>query len=128
MMKGGDQMSSVKPNEHQLKRASNAALFSLLNLTLLPVIGFINLLAIYTKTEPNNIDRYHVILGIKINLTAAVVLLLVSSLMILLGGLDSGWTWVFVITYFTLIHTIFIVFALWALVRAWSGDKLKNSA
>ena len=119
-------MPSVKANELQLKRASNAALFSLLNLTLLPVISFIGLLLIYPKTEANTIDRYHVLLAIKINISAAIVLFLVSSLMIFLGGFNSAWTWVYVITYFTLVHTIFIIFAVWALVRAWSGDKLKN--
>ena len=126
-MRREDHMSSVKPNELQLKRASNAALFSLLNLTLLPVISFISLLLIYPKTEAGTIDRYHVLLAIKINISAAIALFLVSSLMILLGGFNSGWTWVYVITYFTLVHTIFIVFAVWALVRSWSGDKLKNS-
>ncbi len=120
-------MTAQMHNELQLKRASNAALASLLNLTLFPVISFIILLFIFRKTSPNSIDHYHALLGIKINIVAAVALFLVSSLMILLGGFDSPWTWVYVISYFTLVHTIFIVFALWALVRAWSGDKLKSS-
>ena len=120
-------MNSAKENELQLNRAANAALASLLNLTILPVISFIALLLIYRKTQPDTIDRYHVILGLKINITAAAALFLVSALMILLGGFDSPWTWVYVISYFTIVHTIFIVFVLWALVRAWSGDKLKNS-
>ncbi len=119
-------MKSAKTNELQLKRASNAALASLLNLTILPVISFIALLLIYTKTESDTIDRYHATLGIKINIIAAAVLFLVSALMILLGGFNSPWTWVYVISYFTIVHTVFIVFALWALVRAWSGDKLKR--
>ncbi|MBE9568267.1 MAG: hypothetical protein IMF14_06190 [Proteobacteria bacterium] len=117
----------MKTDETQLKRASDAALTSLLNLTILPVIGFIALLLIYRKTRPGDIDRYHALLGIQINIIAAAVLFLVSTLMILLGGFDSPWTWVYVITYFTLVHTVFIVFALWALVRAWSGDKLKQA-
>ena len=121
-------MSPAKLNELQLQRASNAALTSLLNLTLLPVISFLVLLLIYTKTEADTIDRYHVLLGLKINIIAAAMLFLVSALMILLGGFNSPWTWVYVITYFTIVHTIFIVFAVWALVRAWSGDKLINSA
>jgi len=120
-------MTAHMHNELQLKRASNAALASLLNLTLFPVISFIILLFIFRKTPPNCIDHYHALLGIKINVVAAVALFLVSTLMILLGGFDSPWTWVYVITYFTLVHTIFIIFALWALVRAWSGDKLKSS-
>ena len=119
-------MNSAKTNEAQLQRAANAALASLLNLTLLPVISFIALLLIYRKTQPDTIDRYHALLGMKINIVAAAVLFLVSALMIFLGGLDSPWTWVYVISYFTIVHTVFIVFALWALVRAWSGDKLKG--
>jgi hypothetical protein len=117
-------MRSLNKEERQLKHAADAALASLLNLTILPVIGFIALVLIYRKTEPDTIARYHAVLGLKINVIAAVVLLLVSALMILLGGFDSPWTWVYVISYFTIVHTIFIVFALWALVRAWSGDRL----
>ena len=120
-------MNPAKPTELQLKHASNAALASLLNLTILPIISFIALLLIYRKTEPDTIGRYHAILGLKINLIAVAVLFLVSALMILLGGFNSPWTWVYVISYFTIVHTLFIVIALWALVRAWSGDKLKKS-
>jgi len=121
-------MTSSQASESQIKRASNAAMLSILNLTLLPVIGFIALLLIYKKTRPDTIDRYHAMLGIKINIIAAIVLFVVSALMILLGGFDSPWTWVYVISYFTLVHTAFIVIALWALVRSWSGDKLSSSA
>ena len=121
-------MTLQKTDELQLKHAANAALASLLNLTILPVISFIALLLIYRKTEPDTIDRYHALLGIKINVIAAAVLFLVSALMILLGGFNSPWTWVYVISYFTMVHTLFIVLALWALVRAWSGDKLATSA
>jgi hypothetical protein len=121
-------MRSVNNNESrsQLKRASNAALASILNLTILPGLGFIALVLIYKKTKPNAIDHYHALLGLKINIIAAAVLLLVSALMIALGGFASPWTWVYVITYFIIVHTAFIIFSLWALVRAWSGDKLKN--
>ncbi len=121
------QINKPKMNVLQIKRASNAAMASILNLTLLPVVGFIVLLLIYKKTQPNTIDRYHVTLGIKINIIAAAVLFVVSALMILLGGFNSPWTWVYVISYFTLVHTAFIIIALWALVRSWSGDRLKNT-
>lgn len=117
-----------KNHELQLRNASNAALASLLNLTILPVVSFIALFFIYKKTQPNNIDHYHAVLGIKINVIAAIALFVVSALMILLGGFNSPWTWVYVISYFTIVHTVFIVIAIWALVRAWSGDKLKSSS
>lgn len=111
----------------QLSRASHAALASLLNLTFLPLVGFAWLLLILKQSVGGNIDHYHARLGIFLNLAAAFALLLVSGLMILLGGFESAWTWVYVITYFTLVHTAFIVVAVWAMVRAWSGEKLTRS-
>ena len=115
-------------DERQIQQASNAALASLINLTILPGVGFIALILIYGKTQAGTIGRYHAILGFKINIIAAAVLFLLSALMILFGGFDSPWTWVYVITYFTLVHTLFIVLAIWALVRAWSGDMLLKSS
>jgi len=118
--------SPPKENELRIKRASRAALASLLNLTFLPVIGFIWLLLIGKFVEQDQIDHYHFKLAIKINLIAAFALLLVSALIIMAGGLDSAYTWIYVINYFTLVHTIFIIAATWAMVRAWAGQKLKG--
>ncbi len=111
---------------NEIKLASRAALFSILNLTLLPVVGFLALLWMLKKTAAHSVSRYHVDLGIKLNIIAALALFLVCGLMIYFGGFNSPWTWVYVISYFTLVHTFFIVLAVWALVRAWSGDRLKK--
>lgn len=108
----------------QQQRASHAALASLLNLTLLPGLAFLWLLLNLKKCSPDGIDHYHTVLGLKLNLIAAVALLVVTGLMVLAGGLGSVWTWVYVITYFTLVHSLFILAAVWALVRAWAGQKL----
>lgn len=115
-----------RADKTDVQQASNAALWSLLNLTLLPVISFIALLWQRKKTSPNTIGRYHNDLGIKLNIIAAGVLFVVSALMIVFGGFDSPWTWVYVITYFTIVHTGFIIIAVWALVRSWSGERLRN--
>ncbi len=117
-------MNSSNPADIRL--ASNAALASILNLTFLPVIGFVILIVLYRRTPPGSIGRYHAVLGMKINIAAGIALLLVSGLMILFGGFSSPWTWVYVISYFTLVHSIFIVLATWALVRAWSGDRFTS--
>jgi hypothetical protein len=115
------------PNlEQEIRLASRAALASLLNLTFLPGIAFVWLLLLLRKTPQQNIVRYHALFGIRLNLTAAFALLVVSALMILLGGFDSAWTWVYVITYFTFVHTVFIVVAVWAMVRSWSGDRMSR--
>ncbi len=113
--------------DEPLKRAAQASMASLLNLTFLPGIGFLWLLLLLRRSRPGDIDHYHALFGIKLNLAAAVALLLVSALMVLFGGFDSPWTWVYVITYFTFVHTVFIVTAVWAMVRSWSGDPVVRS-
>ncbi|MBL4763898.1 MAG: hypothetical protein JKX67_01235 [Colwellia sp.] len=112
-------------DKQQIKQASDAALASILNLTFLPGIAFIWLMLALNKMPPTSIGYYHAKLGIKLNLVAFVALAVVSALMIILGGWNSAWTWVYVITYFTFVHTTFIILAVWALTRAWSGLKLK---
>jgi hypothetical protein len=112
-------------DKQQIKQASDAALASILNLTFLPGIAFIWLILAMNKMAPTSISYYHAKLGIKLNLIAFVALGVVSVLMVILGGFHSAWTWVYVITYFTFVHTTFIILAVWALTRAWSGLKLK---
>jgi len=113
--------------EEQTSLASNAAMASILNLTFLPGIAFIWLLVKYRESDKRGIGFYHIVLGIQLNLAAAFALGAVSGLMIVLGGFNSAWTWVYVITYFTFVHTAFIIIAVWAMTRAWSGKKLKDN-
>lgn len=117
----------MEPTELQLKQASQAALASLLNLTVLPVVGFILLLFLYKKASEETIGHYYAIVGIKTNLLAGVALIIVTGLMFLLGGFTSSWTWVFVISYFVFVHALFILFASWVLVRSWTGKKLSRT-
>lgn len=111
-------------SKDQIKHASSVALWSILNLTFLPILSFIILLLKLNKFDKNCLADLHVKFAIKLNLIAGTALIAVSLIMILLGGFDSGWTWVFVITYFVLVHTIFIVMAVWALIRAWAGNTV----
>lgn len=113
-------------NEVSIKRASQATLASLLNLTFLPIIGFIWLMVLFGKTSPGSIEHYHAVLGVKLNLVAAVAVGMVSLMMIFFGGFDSVWTWVYVICYFTLVHATFIIIAVWAMIRSWSGQELRD--
>ncbi|MBC8210327.1 MAG: hypothetical protein H8E21_04610 [Gammaproteobacteria bacterium] len=113
--------------DKQIKQASHNALASLLNLTFLPGLAFIYLLIKLSKAEPQKIEHYHARLGVKLNLIAAVSLFIMSGLMIFLGGFDSAWTWAYVITYFTFVHTVFILIAVWAMIRAWSGQELLDN-
>lgn len=116
----------MNTNDLQLEQAKGSALLTLLNLTVLPVIGFIGLLYMYSKTKPNTIAHYYAVVGIKTSLLAGVALLALTLLVILLGGLDSPWTWLYVTCYFVIVHASFILFATWVLTRSWAGEKLKR--
>ncbi|MCW8933878.1 MAG: hypothetical protein OQK98_04055 [Gammaproteobacteria bacterium] len=118
--------STADLTAYQIKQASNSALASLLNLTFLPGLAFIYLLFNLKKSKTGRIDHYHALLAIKLNLLAAFSLFVVSGLMIVMGGFESPLTWVYVITYFTFVHTVFILIAVWAIVRAWSGQKIRG--
>ena len=117
-------MKLNKYDQKQIKQASSIALWALLNLTFLPVLSFIVLLTKINTFDPGTFAAYHLNFAIKLNLAAATALILVSALMIILGGFNSGMTWVFVITYFISVHTCFILIAVWMLVRAWAGNKM----
>lgn len=117
-------LSLRQQDKIQVKIASDIALMSLLNLTFLPVIAFIWLLLKSKSLNKNSFAYYHLQFAIKLNICAAVALILVSILMIVFGGFYSAWTWVFVITYFIFVHTVFIVVSVWALIRSWSGNKV----
>lgn len=117
-----------KESTEEEKTASRAALASFLNLTFLPGLSFIWLL-IQRKTlikneQANLIAIYHNFFAIRLNLIAGFFLVVVTALMVLLGGFNSAWTWVYVISYFTFVHSVFILIAVWALTRSWSGKKV----
>jgi len=115
----------VEKSELQLKQASNAALASLLNLTVLPIIGFVILLFLYKQSEPGTFGRNYAVISLKLNLLAAVALLLLSSLIIVVGGFYSPMSWIYMLSYFVTVHALFILIATWALVRAGSGQLLR---
>ena len=115
----------MEKNITEIKHASYAAVASLLNLTVLPVIGFVVLLFVYKKTSVESFSRYHAVIGIKLSVAAGIALLLVSLLIIAAGGFSSPMSWIYALCYFLSVHAFFILCASWVLVRAWSGERMK---
>ena len=117
-------MKAKIQSKEEINLASNIALWSIMNVTFLPVIAFIVLLTKLGKVKANSLAQRHLFFAIKLNIIAGFALVFVTILMLLFGGFYSGWTWVFVISYFVLVHTIFIIFSVWALIRAWAGNDV----
>jgi len=96
----------------------------LLNIIFLPVIAFIILLVLYKrhKDHASSLARCHFRQTFVASIWAGIMLVLVNVLIILVGGYDSPWVWVIVITYLTSIHTVFILFGTFGLTRAMNGQ------
>jgi hypothetical protein len=96
----------------------------LLNLTLAPVIAFgflVVLWRLFRHDTAPPLARCHVRQTFWVSMWGGALLLGLSSIFILLGGLTSVWTWMVVILYFTCVHSTLILLGVIGLSRANAG-------
>jgi hypothetical protein len=102
------------------------ALF-LVNLLLAPGLGFLALLILYLRrrggVEP--LAMNHLSQTVGVSLVGGTLLVCITGLIALSGGLDSGYTWVVVVLYFTCIHSTLILFGVMGLVKALAGQHYR---
>lgn len=94
------------------------------NLLVLPVIAFVILLFVYF-TRKNNapaLAANHLSQTFVASLWAGIMLLLVNGLILILGGYDGSWTWVILISYFTVCHSAFVMLGILGLAKAMAGQ------
>ena len=99
----------------------------LINLLLLPGLGFLLLLGLYfrCRSSASPLALVHLRQTVSASLWAGALLIVANLLIIALGGYDSGWTWVVVILYFTTAHTTLIVLGIVGLARALAGQAFR---
>lgn len=95
----------------------------LLNISVLPVLGFLFLLLKYRKLRfiDNTFLHRHMRQAIGASVVAGIALILVSALIVVFGSVHSVYTWMSLILYFTCIHSIFIVMGVFAITTAQAG-------
>ncbi|MDQ7048846.1 MAG: hypothetical protein Q9M92_04595 [Enterobacterales bacterium] len=115
--------NSIKLQQKMHQRAALAHVLFLLNISLLPVVAFVLLLILYKSpmTQSSNFCRHHYRQSIVANLFAGVFLLVVSLMFLYWGDLHSAYTWMAIILYFTLLHSVLLLLGVLALVKARSG-------
>jgi len=101
----------------------------LLNLLLLPGIAFAVLCGLYItrRRTAGPVVRNHLRQALVASLWAGVLLVLVSAVALLFGGLDNPGTWVFLVLYFALCHSTLILLGVLGLVRAMQGQTFRYS-
>ena len=98
------------------------ALF-LINLMLLPVLGFVALIVLWHKHRHHSdpLVRNHLQQTVALSLWGGSVLVGFSAAIMLVGGFDNPWSWVIGVLYFVLVHAGVILLGFMGLVRAMNG-------
>ena len=96
----------------------------LVNLLVLPVLGFLALLWLWRRgvRQPSPLAAAHLAQTVSASIWAGVLLVIANGLILLLGGYDGPYTWVVLITYFTLAHSMLIIFGAYGLAKAMAGQ------
>lgn len=98
------------------------ALF-LINLMLLPVLGFGLLMGLWFKhrNHPDPLVQNHLGQTVATSLWGGALLVSISVGIFLLGGFNNPWSWVIGVLYFILVHAGLILLGVMGLVRAING-------
>ena len=106
-----------------LRLATLSHIGYLLNITVLPLFGFILQVILWQKTRcrPGGFAHQHAQQSLIGSILAGFFLACMAGLIILIGGIHSPWTWVLVILYVTLCHSFLILLGVLACSRANAG-------
>ena len=96
----------------------------LINLLLLPGIAFVLLLGLWLKYKDSApaLARQHLKQTTFVSTIGGFLIIVLSALILALGGLNWEWTWVILIIYFTCIHSTLVLLGMYALIKAMNGQ------
>ena len=117
-------MPPMEPEETAgQEEAAKAELLYLLNISFLPVLAFILLLRMGSQLNETSppLARSHIKQAINASIWAGLLMLGINGLIFLINGIDDIWTWMYVIIYFTCIHSALIIFGVIGISKAQSG-------
>ncbi len=98
----------------------------LINLLLLPGLGFLALLWLYfRRDDAPPLAQGHLRQTVSASVWAGALLIFANLLIVALGGYDAAWTWVIVILYFTTAHTTLVMLGIVGLARALAGQPYR---
>ncbi len=117
-------LEGADPEKADVRLALWAASLYLINLLLLPGIGYLLLGWLYFRNRERD-DRPLGNIHLREAFTASTVgggLIFATLLFFWIGGFDVSSSWVYAIIYFTLIHSSFILLGVLALARAFAAE------
>lgn len=121
--------SNIDAGENQ--KNTNLAILAetlfLSNLLLIPVIPFLVLLSLFMKhkIQPDSLAFNHIRQTFIASLWAGFFIVIVAALFYFLSNVSAAATWTIIITYFTCIHSLFVMYGIYGLSKAMAGQKVK---
>ena len=99
----------------------------LINLLLLPGLGFLLLLWLFfhTRDSAPPLARVHLRQTVSASLWAGALLIFANLLIVVLGGYQTAWTWIIVILYFTTVHAMLVLLGILGLAHALAGQPCR---
>ena len=99
----------------------------LINLLLLPGLGFLLLLGLYfrCRSSASPLALVHLRQTVSASLWAGALLIFANLLIVVLGGYQTAWTWIIVILYFTTVHATLVLLGILGLARALAGQPCR---
>ena len=96
----------------------------LMNLMLIPVLGFVILTVLYFKYEKcSELAGSHLRQTFSASIWAGLLLILVNVVILMAGGYQTPYTGVIVVLYFTICHSTLILLGMYGLVKAIAGER-----
>jgi uncharacterized membrane protein len=97
----------------------------LMNLMLIPVLGFLILTVLYFKYEKcsSALAGCHLRQTFSATIWAGMLLILVNGVILMAGGYQAPYTGVIVVLYFTICHSTLIFLGMYGLVKAMAGER-----
>ena len=104
-------------------QAIKAELLYLLNISFVPVIAFILLLRMQKQlnTASTALARSHIKQTINASIWAGCLMIGINGLILYFSGFNNIWSWLYVILYFTSIHSALIIFGVIGISKAQAG-------
>ena len=123
-------MSTPQPSESDSASQRLAVLAEslyLANLLIAPGLGFLGLLWLWRRADTLSMPlaRQHLRQTLAASLWAGALLVGLSTLILLIGGLNSMWSWLALILYFTFFHSTLVLCGMVGLSRALAGQPFR---
>jgi hypothetical protein len=117
-------LSAAKPDADGRQLAVIAEALYLANLLLAPGIAFGVLFWLWRKNRlsASALARQHLKQTTFVSLYGGLLIVILSTICIAIGGLHWEWTWVVVILYFTCVHSTLVMFGMFGLAKAMAGQ------